>query len=70
MTKPCRTLNSKSNNTEIEETKKNFNELRNRFSKSNIKEIRECIYKKEKGLENEKQEKKTYQRTKKDLKIF
>ena len=31
---------SKSNNTEIEETKKIFNEIRNKFSKSVIKEIR------------------------------
>ena len=30
---------SKSNNVEIEETKKIFNELRNKFSKSKIKEI-------------------------------
>ena len=31
---------SKSNNTEIEETKKIFNKLRNRFPKSKTKEIR------------------------------
>ena len=31
---------SKSNNAEIEETKKIFNEIRNKFSKSVIKEIR------------------------------
>ena len=45
---------SKSNNSEIEETKKLFNELRNKFSKSKIKEIRKKSYEKEKGLENEK----------------
>ena len=42
---------SKSNNVEIEET---------RFSKSNIKEIRKNLYEKEKGLENEEQEKKQH----------
>ena len=31
---------SKDNNAEIEETKKNFNELRNNFSKREIKKIR------------------------------
>ena len=31
---------SKSNNAEIEETKKIFNELRDKFSRSKIKEIR------------------------------
>ena len=35
-------------NTEIEETKKIFNELRNKFSKLKIKEIRKKLYKKEK----------------------
>ena len=39
---------SKSNNTEIEETKKSFNELRDKFSRSKIKEIRKKFYKKEK----------------------
>ena len=33
-------LRSKDNNTEIEETEKFFNELRNRFSKEKIKKIR------------------------------
>ena len=33
-------LSSKDNNTEIEQTKKNFNELRNRLSKEKIKKIR------------------------------
>ena len=42
---------SKSNNVEIEET---------RFSKSNMKEIRKNLYEKEKGLENEEQEKKKH----------
>ena len=49
---------SKSNNSEIEETKKTFYELRNMFSKSKIKEVRKKLYEKEKGLENEEQEKK------------
>ena len=48
----------KSNNAEIEETKNIFNELRNKFSKSKMKEIRKKLYEKEKGLENEEQEKK------------
>ena len=43
---------SKSNITEIEETRKIFNEIRNKFSKSVIKKIRKELYKKEKGLEN------------------
>ena len=43
----------KSNNAEIEETRKFFNEIRNKFSKSTIKEIRKDLHKKEKGLENE-----------------
>ena len=34
-----------------------FNKLRNKFSKSKIMEIRKKLYKKEKGLENEEQEK-------------
>ena len=37
---PAELYKSKSNNAEIEETKKTFNELRNKFSKSKIKEIR------------------------------
>ena len=52
---------SKSNNAEIEETKKIFNELRNKFSKSKIKEIRKKLYEKEKGLENEEKKVKKYQ---------
>ena len=55
---PAELYKSKSNNAEIEETKKNFNELRNTFSKSNIKIIRKGFYEREKGLENEEQEKK------------
>ena len=47
---------SKSNNAEIEETKKIFNEIRNKFSKSVIKEIRRELYEKEKGLENEEEQ--------------
>ena len=56
---------SKSNNTEIEETRKIFNEIRNKFSKSVIKEIREKLYEKEKGLENdEEQERRKHWRIK------
>ena len=47
---------SKSNYAEIEETKKIFNELRKKFSKSKIKEIRKKLYEKEKVLENEEQQ--------------
>ena len=43
---------SKSNTAEIEETRKIFNKIRNKLSKSKIKEIRRDLYKKEKGLEN------------------
>ena len=39
---------SKSNNAEIEEIKKNFNALRNNFSKEKIKEIRKKFYEREK----------------------
>ena len=46
----------KSNNAEIEETRKFFNEIRNKFSKSVIKEIRKELYEKEKGLENEEEQ--------------
>ena len=59
---------SKSNNTEIEETRKIFNEIRNKFSKSVIKEIRKELYKKEKGLESE-EEQERRQRAK-ELKEF
>ena len=38
----------KSNNVKIEETRKVFNELRNRFSKKGIIEIRKVFYEKEK----------------------
>ena len=38
---------SKSNNAEIEETKKFFNELRNKLSKSKIKEIRKKYHDKD-----------------------
>ena len=47
---------SKPNNAEIEETRKFFNEIRNKFSKSTIKEIRKDLYEKEKGLENEEEQ--------------
>ena len=49
---------SKSNNAKIEEIKKNFNVLRNNFSKEKIKEIRKKFHEREnivrrlKGLEN------------------
>ena len=33
-------VKNKSNNAKIKETKKNFNELRNKFSKSKVKKIR------------------------------
>ena len=39
---------SKSNNAKIEETRKSFNELKNRFSKKGIKGIRKRFYEKEK----------------------
>ena len=59
---------SKSNNTEIEETRKLFNEIRNKFSKSVIKEIRKKLYEKEKGLENyEEQDRRQHAE---ELKIF
>ena len=48
---------SKSNNTEIEETRKIFNEIRNKFSKSTIEEIRKDLYEKEKGLKSKKGQK-------------
>ena len=44
---------SKSNNAAIEETRKTFNEIRNKLSKLKIDEIRTDLYKKEKGLEND-----------------
>ena len=57
---------SNSNNAEIEKTKNNFNELRNKFSKLIIKEIRKRLYGIEKGLENEeKKDKKIKRRTRK-----
>ena len=50
---------NKSNNAEIEETRKLFNEIRNKLLKSNTKEIRKYLYERKKGLksENEKEEK-------------
>ena len=47
---------SKSNNTEIEETWKIFNEIRNKFSKSKIKENRKKLYETERGLENKEEQ--------------
>ena len=52
---------SKSNNAKIEETKKDFNELRDKFSKSEIKEITKKLYENEKFEEYFKElEKKNY----------
>ena len=62
---------SKSNNAEIEETRKFFDEIRNKFSKSVIKEIREKLYEKEKGLESgEEQERRKHAEELKVLKNF
>ena len=62
---------SKSNNAEIEETKKSFNEIRNKLKKSRIKKIRKDLYEKEKGLENENEkEKKQHAEELKVIKIF
>ena len=47
---------SKSSNTEIEETRKNFNEIRNKFSKSKIKDNREKLNKIESELECKKEQ--------------
>ena len=47
---------SKSNNTEIEKTRKFFNEIRNKLLKSEIKENRERLNKIEKGLKSEKEQ--------------
>ena len=44
---------SKSNNTEIEETRKIFNEIRNKFSKSKTKENRKKLYEIGRGLESQ-----------------
>ena len=63
---PAELYKIKSNNAEIGETKKFFNEIRIRFSKSNIKEIRKYFYEKEKGIENEEHEE--LKKVKKDLK--
>ena len=65
---PAELCKSKSNNVEIQETKKIFNELRNKFSKSGIKEIRKKLYEKEKGLENKEQEKRQHAKELKRLK--
>ena len=50
---------NKSNNAEIEETRKIFNEIRNKLLKSKTKEIRKDLYERERGLksENEKEKK-------------
>ena len=65
---PVELFKSKSNTVEIGESKKIFNELRNRFSKSKIKEIRKKSCEKEKGLENEEQEKKQHAKELKKIK--
>ena len=49
---------SKSNNTEIEETRKFFNEIRNKLSKSKIKDIEKYLYKREKELKSENEKEK------------
>ena len=54
-------IKSKSNNTEIEDTRKNSNEIRNKFSKSKIKENGEKLNKIKKGLKSKK--KQTRQKT-------
>ena len=46
---PAELYKSKSDNAEIEETKKSFNELRDRFSESKIEEIRKELYEIEKN---------------------
>ena len=46
---------SRSNNVEIQETRKVFNEIRNKLSKSKMKKIRKDLYKKEKGLKSKKE---------------
>ena len=56
----------KSNNAKTEETKKIFNELRDRFSRSKIKEIRKKFYGKEKIEQYSNElEKNTFQEKKK-----
>ena len=66
---------NKSNNAEIEETRKLFNKLKNRFPKKGIKEIRKTFYENEKidkyfkQLEREnnlKNEEKKYENIKKN----
>ena len=46
---PAELYKSKSDNAEIEETKKSFNELRDRFSESKIEGIRKELYEIEKN---------------------
>ena len=57
---------SKSNNAELEETRKIFNEIRSKFSKSMIEEIRKELYKKRERIRKRRRtrEKKTRQRIK------
>ena len=50
---------SKSNNTEIEETRKIFNEIRNKLKKSAIKENRKNLYEIERKLESEEEQEKS-----------
>ena len=59
----------------MEEITKIFNEIRNKLSKSTIKEIRKDLYEKEKGLENEEervrsQDAKEWEKIKKSLERF
>ena len=61
----------KSNNSEIEEARKTFNEIRNKLLKLEIKEIRRNLYEKEKGLENkEEQERRQHGEELEALKTF
>ena len=69
MLEQCHTelYKSKSNNAEIKETKKSFNEIKNKIKKSWIKKIRKDLHEKGKGLEseNEKEKKKHAEQLKK-----
>ena len=62
---------NKSNSTEIEETRKMFNEIRDKLLKSKTKEIWKYLYEREKGLKSENEKKKNdTQKDLKRLKIF
>ena len=51
---------NKSNSTEIEETRKMFNEIRDKLLKSKTKEIWKYLYEREKGLKSENEKKKKW----------